>query len=167
MRTIPLTQGKEALVSDCDYKYLVQWKWCYRKCNTGKCGYAVRNAPRPKGGTILMHRVIAARKKLNLSYKVDHRDRNKLNNQRQNLRSATPTQNNANSVAPVTNRSGFKGVSPIAKTGGWLALIKCHKKAENIGSFPGTRKGKKAAARAYNRQALRHFGKYAYLNRGV
>ena len=27
MKTIPLTQGKEAIVDDCDYDYLMQWKW--------------------------------------------------------------------------------------------------------------------------------------------
>jgi hypothetical protein len=28
MKLIPLTQGKHAKVSDKDYKWLNQWKWC-------------------------------------------------------------------------------------------------------------------------------------------
>jgi hypothetical protein len=28
MKCIPLTQGKEAIVDDCDYDFLTQWKWC-------------------------------------------------------------------------------------------------------------------------------------------
>ncbi len=28
MKTIKLTQGQVALINDCDYEYLMQWKWC-------------------------------------------------------------------------------------------------------------------------------------------
>lgn len=164
MRLIPLTQGKVARVSDRDYAFVMQWKWCYHKCNNGRDGYAVRTLPRPRGGTALMHRVIAMRMGLPSSCEVDHRDLDKLNNQRSNLRPATRSQNKGNCIAPRTNRSGFKGVSRIAKTGGWLAQIKTGKKAINLGSFSGTEAGKRLAAQAYNKAALRYFGEYAQLN---
>ena len=167
MKRIPLTDGKFALVSDCDYAYLWQWNWCYHRCNNGNDGYAVRNAPRPQCETILMHRVIASRKGLDILNEVDHCDHNKLNNQRRNIRLATRSQNKGNCKRPTTNKSGFKGVSRIAKTGGWLAQIKVKQKAMNLGSFPGTKAGRIAAARCYNKAALEYFGEFAYLNPGI
>jgi hypothetical protein len=167
MKLIPLTQGMVAKVSNCDYAYVRQWKWCYRKCNNGKGGYAVRNRVRPERGTVLMHRVIAARKGLDLSVEIDHRDLDKLNNQRRNLRRATRAQNKSNCPMPSTNKSGFKGVSRITKTGGWLAQIKVNGRTKNLGSFPGTHAGKVEAARRYNEAALRYFGDFVRLNRGV
>ena len=74
MKTIPLTQGKEALVSDCDYEFLMQWKWEYHKCNHGDRRLARRRRPRPERKVIYMHRAIAGRK--GLSGEIDHRDRN-------------------------------------------------------------------------------------------
>ena len=41
MRIIPLTQGKEALVDDCDYEYLMQWKWRFEREGHRRTGYAV------------------------------------------------------------------------------------------------------------------------------
>lgn len=167
MKQIPLTDGKFAEVSDCDYAYLRRWKWCYHKCNNGNGGYAVRNISRPQHGTVLMHRVIAVRKGLDIQDEIDHHDLNKLNNQRRNIRLATRSQNKGNCKRPITNKSGFKGVSRIAKTGGWLAHIKINCKGKNLGSFPGTEIGRIAAARCYNKAALEYFGKFACLNTGV
>jgi hypothetical protein len=61
---MPLTQGKFALVDECDYEYLVQWKWYY-----SNSGYVVRNEYAPlnkKQTTVLMHRVILERKALRI-----------------------------------------------------------------------------------------------------
>jgi hypothetical protein len=53
---------------------------------------------------------------------VDHRDLNGLNNRWLNLRPATKAQNGANTGAPRTNTSGFKGVS--FAHGRWRATIR-------------------------------------------
>ncbi len=103
MRRIPLTQGKEALVSDCDYKYLMQWKWWYNK-HHGNGGYAIRKIGDRK---VYMHKVVASRKGLPPG-QVDHKNQNKLDNQRGNLRPATfnpckPCSKSSTTPKPVTS----------------------------------------------------------------
>ncbi len=69
MKRIPLTQGMEALVSDCDYAFLMQWDWCYSKRKIG--GYAKRGTRLGgKHRTVYMHDVVARRMKL--KGEIDH-----------------------------------------------------------------------------------------------
>ena len=59
MKKIELTQGQVALVDDCDYEYLSQWKW-YAAWMKG--GFrAKRNSPTVNGKrkNILMHTIVA------------------------------------------------------------------------------------------------------------
>lgn len=158
MKPIPLTQGREALVSDCDYHYLMQWRWCFSKHRSGKGGYAVRIECLPRQRTILMHKVVAARK--GLAGEIDHRDQNKLNNQRSNLRLATRKQNSANRGRNCNNTSGYKGVSWHAPRGKWRAYIAVDGWQHHLKLW----KSKREAARAYNNAARKYFGKYAALN---
>ena len=162
MKRIPLSQGREALVSDCDYKYLMQWKWYFSRQSTGSGGYAARCTPRPHKRTIKMHKVVAARK--GLTGEIDHRNQDKLDNRRSNLRQATRSQNKANCGVSSSNKSGFKGVS-CYKTNQWQASIRINGKTVHLGHFHGTSARKRAAARAYNRAASRYFGVYAVLNK--
>ena len=90
MKLIPVSGGNFAAVDDEDYDYLMQRKWQI----SGK-GYATRydrfkDKPRV---IIFMHRAIMKAKNGDI---VDHKDGNKLNNQKSNLRFATPAQNSQN-----------------------------------------------------------------------
>lgn len=164
MRTISLTKGKETLVSDKDYANLMQWKWYFKLASNGKFGYAVRsNGPRRARKMIYMHKIVAIWK--GLFGEVDHRDGNKLNNQRGNLRMATHRQNVTNSSLHVDNKSGYKGVSWRKRSLAWVAYIGVDGEHKYLGSFPPTKAGKIAAAREYNKAAKRYFGKFAVLNR--
>ena len=62
MKEIKLTQGKVALVDDCDYDVLRQYNWYAARYR--KAFYAERTVPKPGGGqkTERMHRVVLARK---------------------------------------------------------------------------------------------------------
>lgn len=164
MKRIPLTQGKVALVSDRDYHYLMQWKWCYAACGvgSGKGGYAIRRGPRPVSKTIYMHAVVAARK--GLVGKVDHSNRNKLDNQRRNLRSATQSQNQVNHDLHANNGSGYRGVTWHLRARKWQAYITVQKHFHYLGLYPATNAGKVAAARRYNTAARKYFGSFAVLN---
>lgn len=101
MKKIPLTRGKYALVDDEDYPMLSKYKWC-----ADSKGYAVR---REKGTnrTVSMHRQLAAPPK---GMEVDHKNGNKSDNQRENLRVCTRAQNARNCKSPGGS-SRFRGVS--------------------------------------------------------
>jgi hypothetical protein len=157
MKRMPLTKGKEALVDNEDYAYLMQWKWHAAK--GGK--YAARDTrlfDRGRGKVIYMHDVVANRK--GLFGKVDHGNRNTLDNQRGNLRRATGSQNGANRGPQVNNTPGYKGVTWDRARQRWLASIKVHGWRINLGRFDD----KIEADLAYNEAALKHFGEFAYLN---
>lgn len=106
MKTIPLTQGMEAIVDDENYRYLSQYKWhAYKNRNTY---YAKRDVY--ENGTrrhILMHRVIAGAKDGDI---VDHRNHNGLDNQKSNLRVVSNGTNIRNSLRSKGS-SGYFGVT--------------------------------------------------------
>jgi hypothetical protein len=112
-QSIPLTKGKIALVSDEDYEYLLGiGSWCY-----SNVGYAVHFERDDDGcrHTISMHRLIMARvlgQPVPTHLVVDHIDRNRLNNTRANLRTATRSQNQANRSLNADSVTRFKGISP-------------------------------------------------------
>lgn len=90
---VPLTKNQVAFVSPEDYTYIAQWRWRY----SASTGYAVRyiNEPSSKG-TVWMHREIFAHilgYPIPRGYMIDHRDNNRLNQQRSNLRLASPSEN--------------------------------------------------------------------------
>ena len=157
MKQIPLTQGKFALVDDEDYEYLMQWRWYYDH------GYAIRNTfvSRAEGKQTnkrtYMHREILQTPKNMLS---DHIDGNKINNQRNNLRCVTASQNSMNAKCDKNTSSGFKGVSWHKRRNKWSSYITVDKKIKYLGYF----EDKISAAITYNSMALKHFGEFARLN---
>lgn len=159
MKTILLTQGKVAFVDNQDFKWLSQWKWHFDRHSNGIGGYARRKLPGDKH--LRMHVAIA--RYLGLS-RVDHKNQNKLDNRRCNLRPATSSQNAVNRTLRRNNKSGFRGVSWYKQTKRWHAQITIQGKVRHIGYFAGNKDGKCAAARAYNREAVKAFGMFALLN---
>ncbi len=107
-----------------------------------------------------MHRILMAA----LGYvidgmEVDHKNGETLDCRISNMRVVTKKQNSFNVMRPKNNTSGFKGVHWIKKNRRWCAYIgKCPR--VNIGCY-GT---KEEAARAYNREAKKRYGKFAKLN---
>jgi len=117
-------------------------------------GYAFRRIPRSK--PVYMHRVIAEAKAGQL---VDHVNGDRLDNRRQNLRLATPTQNNANSRD--RRRGGrYRGVYWHRQAGRWISQISLHGRVYHLGLFDAP----EAAARAYDLAARAAHGAFARTN---
>lgn len=131
MKTIPLTKGFEAIVDDDDYDELIKNSWCI-----GNDGYACRGI-RLKDKTsrlVRMHRQILDLK-LHDGKQVDHINKNKLDNRKENLRICTPSQNQHNRPINKNNKSGYKGVTFHKGSGKWHAQIMVNRKNRYLGSF--------------------------------
>jgi hypothetical protein len=161
-KLIPLTErptispkNRYAIVDDEDYEWLSQWRWFYAN------GYATRaNKCKDNDGwsSVQMHRAI-----LNVpqNLQVDHRDHNKLNNTRANLRLCTRQQNSAyRNKTPRPTTSQYKGVTRHRATYKWQARIGTNGKQYHLGLFLS----EEEAARAYDTKARELFGPFAQLN---
>lgn len=79
-----------------------------------------------------LHRLIMPAR---AGYVVDHINRNKLDNRRENLRYATVSENRHNSKLNVNNTSGVKGVSRTKKGAPWAAEVMVNRKRFYLGAY--------------------------------
>ena len=91
---------------------------------------------------------------------VDHINRICWDNRKVNLRRATTCQNMQNIGKPITNTSGYKGVSWCKGSNSWHATIRCNKKRYYLGCF----KTAELAHAAYRKKALELHGEFANFN---
>jgi len=155
MREIPLTQGKVALVDDGDYDRVVAFSsWCAWRNRSGN--WYAQGHDRAKKSRVYMHRMVLGFP----AFKVDHHDRDGLNNQKQNLRPATRSQNQSNSR--VRSKTGLKGVvrEKRPRPSPWRAQITINGKNRGLGSFQTSEE----AAAAYDFAARSAFGEFALTN---
>lgn len=161
MKEIPLTKGKVALVDDEDFELVSQYKWHVQK--THRTFYAVTE--------IIGARKAGQRRLLSmqnlilpppLGKRVDHKDRDGLNNQRSNLRHATNSQNCANRVSGKTPLSGYRGVRLYRQCTQrpWAAQFMVRGKTLTFGYYATPEE----AARTYNEAASKIWGEFAILN---
>jgi hypothetical protein len=160
MKTIKCNRGKVAFVDDEMFDELNQYEW--RASPGGYTFYAYRLLPRKDGkvDSISMHREVARLAGFPPSKYIDHRDRNGMNNQRENLRPATGSQNACNQRLPRSNRSGLRGVCWGTKRKKWIASISVSGERRYLGGFDS----KEEAARVYDDAAVRFHGEFAQLN---
>ena len=88
---------------------------------------------------------------------VDHINRNKLDNRRENLRICTPHENSFNASIKRNNTSGVPGVSFDKSRNKWVAYITINKERKNLGLY----KTKEEAIEARRRAEIEYFGEFA------
>ena len=144
----------KALVDDDIYEDLLQYKWYVTKWN---CVGRTYRSPR-NGKT----RHISLPNHIMQTFGIlyDHKDRNGLNNLRDNLRVATNQQNSFNRSKRAGCSSKYKGVTYERSRATWRALIKYNGKTIHLGTF----QTEIEAAVAYDDKATELFKEYAVLN---
>jgi len=156
MKRIKLTKNKFAIVDDEDYEKLNQFKW-HASCKDKKrkIYYAARRDL--NGKLIYMHREI-----LNPSANLwtDHKNNNKLDNRKENIRACSCSQNHGNIRKREGCTSKYKGVSCVnrkeKRKKRWVTYI--------CGKYIGRFHSEIEAAKAYDKRAKEVYGEFAYTN---
>jgi len=141
-----------AMVDDEDFDFLNQWKW-HPKVKRKEI-YVARNENKK---TILLHGKIMPHGK---GLHVDHRNRNGLDNRKENLRVCTSSENQANAIKPSDAKGRFKGVYFASAKGLYISRITFKGALLQLGAF----KNEIDAAMAYNKKAIDLFGEFARIN---
>lgn len=135
-----------------DVTWASQWTW-----RLSSEGYAVRSEVRDgKKVTIQLHRELIGTP---TGLVTDHINGNRLDNRKGNLRSATVSQNNANS-RDRRRKSKYRGVYWHGRARKWCAQITVNGHARHLGLF----ESQEAAAEAYDQAAKRAWPGFATLN---
>lgn len=157
MKKLMLSKGKYALIDDEDYAFLNNFNWKYHTAS----GYAYRNKSKgrdgQRGGIIFMHRTINNTPK---GMEVDHINRDKLDNRKENMRNCFRVHNSRNRSGDKNTSSRHKGVHFKKQYGTFEATITVDGKRIYLGRFGN----EDDAAKKYNKAAMEYFGEYAYLN---
>ena len=155
MKLIEVGKEKHAMVSDEDYLTVSDYKWYLHKS-----GYPRRSVHlgringKKKTKSICLHHEILPNKK---GFWVDHIDRNKLNNTRENLRYVTPQQSNFNKGAQRQKMGIYKGVHWNKKDKRWRAEICVNRKIMHLGNYLDEYE----AHLVYTLASKKYFGEFA------
>lgn len=148
MNIIQLSNSNDvAIVDDEDFARLKDYNW-QKSTN----GYAIRSVGTNK---VYMHQEVLPTP---AGIYADHINSNRLDNRRSNLRAASHSQNGQRRKVQVNNSTGYRGVSQSPH--GWRAQIYINNKRISLGYY----KDVAAAARAYDRGAVKYFGANAATN---
>lgn len=148
-RLIALANGMFTIVDAEMFDELNRFNW-----SADKLGYVSQSGSSDSRRTISMARLVFQPKK---GYEVDHRNCNKLDNRKCNLRQATRSENCCNCGRRKDNKTGFKGVTFWKPGNCWRAQIQKNRKRFYLGPFST----KKKAAAAYREAALKLHGEFA------
>ena len=154
---IPLTKGQVAKVDPEDVEWLTQWNWNALWSPSAKKYYATcKDFSTGKERNLRMNRFILGI--MDPLTKVDHENRDTLDNRKLNLRPATQGQNLCNRGKQSNNRSGYKGVSWSSTKGKYRATITFAGKTK----FLGYGNTPEEAAKLYAAEVEKFHGDFAF-----
>jgi len=143
-----------AIVDDEDFERISKYKW--HISNNTSVG---RILPRAEVGRKTVRRTLA-QEVMNTSLMYDHKDRNFLNNAKNNLRICNNSTNAVNKSKLKNCSSKYKGVRWHSRAKKWYAQIKKNQCNIHLGSFDD----ETLAGKAYDTKAKELYGEFAVLN---
>lgn len=146
---VPLTQGYEALIDECDVKHVQEYKWFANNVVSASRGLKSRyiypsSRAGMSSGYVYLHRFIMSPGK---GLTVDHINGNTMDNRRANLRICTYRENSCNHEV---HRSGKKVGANRTRFGTYVAQIRIDGAIKYIGSYPTEHEAHQAYLEAYN-----------------
>lgn len=149
-RLVPLAKGQVMMVSLDDFEWASEIAW------TSRDGYAY------SGRNCSAHRHIAQRAtgQLPPQTEVDHKNGDRLDNRRANLRVTTKLLNARNRRLNSNSKSGYKGVCLHKRVGLWGVSIGAHGQQLHVGYF----ETQEEAAWMRDQWAIELHGDFARLN---
>lgn len=155
MAEIITSNGKTVLLDDEDVEKVIGYSWHAAKGDQRRENWYAQS--QSTGRTIYMHRLILDAPP---GMVVDHKNRNGLDNRRQNIRLCTPRQNNTHRIVERSS-SGFRGVHPCVRSQHrWRVMIEVDGHVYRCTGFLTP----ELAARAYDALAKVFHGEFAVLN---
>ena len=151
MKTIPLfplKHGKLAIVDDRDFERLSRFRW-----NSSFHGYVTRSeyVDGHQFTAHMAHQILPPKE----GFTIDHKNGDKLDNRKENLRYATSSQQACNRKRRRDNTTGFKGVERRKR--GFVARIVARGERFNLGTFDTA----ELAGAAYYDAATRLHGEFS------
>lgn len=157
MKLLQLSKGYIAQVDDEDYELLSQWCWSATKC----CDKIYARRTKKYGNKkvhIYLHRFLMNVHLCDKTVFCDHKDRDTLNNQKENLRICTAADNQRNKTKKRNGIHKYIGVSVNHKR--FSASLTHNGKRVYIGTYDT----QEEAALAYNNKKIELHGEFANLN---
>jgi hypothetical protein len=147
----------ECLIETADYLLVKDYRWHILKVSDLLYAISVlTKADGKPGAAILLHRLLLPGFEF-----IDHKNRNGLDDRRENLRPALRFENHGNIKKPRHGKtSKFKGVHWDKSCNKFVAGISIKNKNVRLGRFTS----EEEAALAYNIAAKQHFGEFANPN---
>ena len=149
MKIIYATNGDEIKVSDCDFLFLCGYNWSRNKTRGYYCcnNREIWNSQQIHGKRVHWFISQLMNLKIPKGYTIDHIDRDKSNNQRENLRIASAKLQAYNKNEYTSNKSGYSGVHFSEKDKKWVAQLGLKGTRKHLGYF----NTKEEASKAYQK----------------